>query len=399
MTTSPDAAGPSGEGADLVRNLMDAGVALAASGDRRRMLEKILSEARRLARAEAGSLYLVREGTLRFVVAQNDRLDTPEMAAFYLDSEMPVTHDSLAGFVASTGRAVNLSDAETLDPSAPFTLNRTYDEASGYRTQSVLALPLRAPVGSTIGVLQLLNRVEEDGRVGSFPDADSGPIRSLAAMASMVLETILLQDQLHRAHLDTVVRLSIAAEVRDNETAEHLRRISATSARVAQAMAPEAQQVEMIRCASPMHDIGKIGVPDAVLHKPGPLAAEERAVMERHTLIGADILGDPQNELMAMARDIALWHHERWDGRGYPHGLAATKIPLAARIAAVADVYDALTHARCYKAAYPAELAVELIARQRGKHFDPDVVDAFLGTIGRIPEIGTTKPTPNRSDE
>ena len=366
------------DAADILQGLMQVGIHLSSMPDRRKMLDMILHEARSLARAEAGSLFVQRQQRLRFVAAQNDRLGDGALSKVFLDREIPATANSLAGFVASTGQVVNISDADHLDADTPFRLNRDFDEASGYHTQSILAIPLNRPDGSCVGVLQLINRLDDQGRVVPFPDAEGSGILSLASMAAVTIHNALLQEDLKAAHLDTIIRLSVVVEHRDNATAQHIRRISRTARLVAEAMGLDRRQVELIECAAPMHDIGKVGIPDCILHKPSPLTAEERETVEQHTLIGADILGHPQNELIAMAHDIAISHHERWDGRGYPQGLSGREIPLPGRIVGLADVFDALLSKRCYKNAYSVETVRDIIRSERGKQFDPAVVDAYL---------------------
>jgi putative two-component system response regulator len=183
--------------------------------------------------------------------------------------------------------------------------------------------------------------------------------------------------ELEEARLEVLERLAIAGEFRDDETGEHARRVGATAQQLADAVSADKATTDRIEIAAPLHDIGKIAIPDALLLKAGRFTRDERAEMQRHTSIGADMLGGTSSGLLALARDIALTHHERWDGSGYPHGLAGDDIPLAGRIVALADVFDALTHSRPYKTAWPVERAVEEIRRQGGEQFDPELVEAF----------------------
>ena len=184
--------------------------------------------------------------------------------------------------------------------------------------------------------------------------------------------------ELEAARVEILERLAVAAEYRDDDTGKHTARVGFVSARIAAAMDRPASEVELIRRAAPLHDVGKIGVPDAILLKPGKLTPEEWAVMKKHSSIGAGILGGSTATVLQMAEEIAASHHERWEGSGYPRGLAGAQIPLASRIVAVADVLDATTHARPYKAAWPLEDALAEIQAQAGRHFDPDVVEVFL---------------------
>ncbi len=180
------------------------------------------------------------------------------------------------------------------------------------------------------------------------------------------------------AQYETLDRLARAAESRDDDTGQHTARVGATSALLARALGWPAEDADRLGRAAVLHDVGKIGIPDAILLKPGRLTPPELAVMRTHAAAGAAILAGSGHALLQLAEAVALTHHERWDGAGYPRGLAGAAIPPAGRIVAVADVYDALTHARPYKAAWPAADAVAEIARQAGRQFDPQVVAAFL---------------------
>jgi putative two-component system response regulator len=184
-------------------------------------------------------------------------------------------------------------------------------------------------------------------------------------------------EELERARLETLERLAVAAEFRDDDTGEHTRRVARTARRLAERMRLPADARERLELAAPLHDVGKIAIPDAVLLKPGALTAGEHRLVRRHVLIGEQILGGSSSPVLQMAAEIALHHHERWDGSGYPAGRRGADTPLPARVVAVADVFDALTHRRPYKDAWPLERAVEEIVREAGGHFDPDIVAAF----------------------
>ena len=183
--------------------------------------------------------------------------------------------------------------------------------------------------------------------------------------------------QLYGTRQQIIYRLGRAAEFRDNETGNHILRMSHFSRLIAREAGLGEASVELIFNASPMHDVGKIGIPDRILLKPGKLDADEWAMMQKHSEIGAEIIGEHDDELLQMARLIALHHHEKWDGSGYPAGLAGEDIPLPARIVALADVFDALTSARPYKTAWPVDRALAFIEEQAGTHFDPGLLPAF----------------------
>jgi putative two-component system response regulator len=193
--------------------------------------------------------------------------------------------------------------------------------------------------------------------------------------------------ELREARLEILYRLARAAEFRDDHTGEHTLRVGRLSGRMAQVLGLDEEQARLILRAAPLHDVGKIGIPDAVLLKPGRLDANERTVIETHTVIGAEILSGSSHPLLQLAEEIALSHHERWDGRGYPRGLAGTAIPLAGRIVAAADVFDALSHERPYKPAWTVREALAEIEAGAGTVFDPEVVEALLRVAPEAPVI------------
>ena len=194
-------------------------------------------------------------------------------------------------------------------------------------------------------------------------------------------------DELRETRLQIIQRLGLAAEYKDNETGLHVIRMSHYAQVVARSMGWSEAAAEELLTAAPMHDIGKIGIPDAILLKPGPLTPEEWDTMKRHPLIGAEIIGDHPSSLLRMARNIAVGHHEKFDGSGYPYGLKGDDIPIEARIVAAADVFDALTTERPYKKAWPVEEAFKTIAEGSGKHFDPLVVEHLFKQQAAILEI------------
>lgn len=186
------------------------------------------------------------------------------------------------------------------------------------------------------------------------------------------------------AHEETIQRLVTACMFRDDETGGHIKRTGLSSALVAQAAGWSTEMVELIQLAAPMHDVGKVGIPDSILRKPGKLTPEEFRIMQQHTVIGADMLSGSLSPVLQMAEQIAHFHHERWDGTGYPNRLAGEDIPKAARILAIIDVYDALTHDRVYRRALPEEQVLQIIEDGRGTHFDPAVTKAFFDALPGI---------------
>jgi putative two-component system response regulator len=196
--------------------------------------------------------------------------------------------------------------------------------------------------------------------------------------------------ELNATRLDVIRRLGTAAEYKDNETGLHVVRMSYYAQLISRAAGFSEEHAEIVFIAAPMHDIGKIGIPDHILRKPGELDNQEWETMKKHTTIGVEILGDQESELMDMARLIALTHHEKWNGTGYPHGLSGEDIPIEGRVVSLADVFDALTSDRPYKKAWPVEDAVALINKESGEQFDPRLVIGFNKALPEILEVRDT---------
>lgn len=214
------------------------------------------------------------------------------------------------------------------------------------------------------------------------------PISSAVVRARVRTHLSLVRmEELRETRLQIVQRLGRAAEYKDNETGMHVIRMSHYAQRLALAAGCSADWAEGLLNAAPMHDVGKIGIPDAILQKPAKLTEEEWAVMQTHPRIGAEIIGEHPSGVLKLARSVALYHHERWDGSGYPHALAGEAIPLEARIVAVADVFDALTSERPYKKPWSPEDAMALIQSEAGKHFDPQLVELFVQLMPELLKI------------
>ncbi|MEO5368721.1 MAG: response regulator [Magnetococcus sp. DMHC-1] len=207
--------------------------------------------------------------------------------------------------------------------------------------------------------------------------------RTAQALADRELELL-------RTRMEIIRRLGQAAEYRDNETGYHIQRMSQYSALLGRARGLSSHDQELLLDAAPMHDVGKIGIPDKILLKPGKLTAEEFEIMKTHTILGGELLDQEPSLLMRTAHMIALTHHERWDGSGYPHGLVGEAIPLMGRICSLADVFDALTSARPYKNAWSLDQAVDEIQRCAGTAFDPNLVQSFMDVLPEIEKIHRT---------
>ncbi len=209
-------------------------------------------------------------------------------------------------------------------------------------------------------------------------------LQKSAALREALENLEISQRLLEQAHEECILRLSIAAEYRDDDTATHIQRMSSYSEALARRIGLPGDLVTTVKRAAPMHDIGKIGIRDAILQKPGKYTPEEFDEMKSHTIIGAKILSGSTSSLLQMGEMIAMCHHEKWDGSGYPRQLSGEQIPQVARIVALADVFDALTTKRCYKPAFTVDVALDIIGKGKGTHFDPDVVNAFLGILEEV---------------
>jgi putative two-component system response regulator len=245
------------------------------------------------------------------------------------------------------------------------------------------------PATAAIPVIFVTALADTDDEVEGFAvgavDYIAKPISPAIVRARVRTHLSLVRmEELRASRLEIVQRLGLAAEYKDNETGMHVIRMSHYARLLGVAAGMSAHEADDLLHAAPMHDVGKIGIPDRILQKPGPLDPDEWAVMQSHAAIGAKIIGDHPAGMLALASSIALTHHEKWDGSGYPNRLAGEAIPLAGRIVAIADVFDALTSVRPYKEAWTVEAAVELLEQQKGRHFDARLVDLFLGQMPAI---------------
>ena len=247
-------------------------------------------------------------------------------------------------------------------PLASVILGAAYSVAAVLAFDAGVVLPVAVPLIAALAIAIAVVLV----RVGSESRARRAVTRDLA-----------------RTQLDAVQRLARASELRDNETGEHIERMSQLCERVARELGWSATEATLLRHAATLHDVGKIGLPDAILRKPGKLTDDEVQIMRVHAALGAELLSGSSSPLLILAQEIAHTHHERWDGTGYPEKLAGEAIPLSGRIAAVCDVYDALSSARPYKRAWTTDEVLAEIESQRGKHFDPAVADALITVINR----------------
>ena len=377
------------------------------------LLERILTETRSIVRADAGSIYEIEDGKLRIKYAQNDtqlKKLKPGEKLPYLSFSVPINEKSISGYVALSGEPVNIQDAYRIPADKPYVFNKANDIETGYHTKSIYTLPLKMQSGKLLGVMQLINAQDESGKLIGFDEDAELYITHFASNVRQALQNT------YQTNL-MVQRMLKMAELRDpKETYPHVMRVAENSLEIYDRWAfdhniPEHEKHSFRDClkiAAKFHDIGKVGIPDAVLHSPkryGP-NDKNRAVLKSHTCIGAQIFGEGTSMLDSMCRDVALHHHEAWDKSpsGYPgnvdyrtykigeplppaEALGGEAIPLAARIISVADVFDALSHRRSYKDAWPPEKAFEEIEKGAGTQFDPEIVAAFLQVKSRISAI------------
>lgn len=260
---------------------------------------------------------------------------------------------------------------------------------SGYEVCAALkAHPATAstPVIFVTALTETADEVEgfEAGAVDYITKPVSPPVVRARVRTHL---SLVRMEELRASRLEIVQRLGLAAEYKDNETGLHVIRMSHFSRILGIAAGMTEHEADDLLHAAPMHDVGKIGIPDRILQKPGPLDAEEWKIMQGHVTIGAEIIGEHDGGMLALARQIALTHHEKYDGSGYPNGLAGEDIPLVGRIVAIADVFDALTSVRPYKKAWTEEEAVNFLREQKGRHFDPQLVELFADQMPAIREI------------
>jgi phosphoribosyl 1,2-cyclic phosphodiesterase len=369
---------------------------LARYRDENAILDRILAKAREITHADAGTIFLVEGDDLVFAYTHNDSLFSVDNAYKYAYStmRMPISEKSIAGYAAVTGQSLNLADVHSLPPNVPYSFNSRFDDSTGYRTCSMLTLPFFDKTGKVSGILQLINCL--DPRVGDpcpFTPGMEFNTRLLAREVSSAIE----RGRLERRSIYGILRM---AAVHDPfETGPHAERVGSIAAELYQRWAdkrkhtPDTIRYEKnrVRIAAMLHDIGKVGISDLILKKPGKLTYEEFSVMRGHTEIGAFILAEDSSDIAVIAQSIARHHHQQWNGRGYPRvdgkTLMGEAIPLPARITAIADVFDALVSPRCYKRPWTFEDALDLLRKEAGEHFDPALVECMEELRDMLPLI------------
>ncbi len=374
------------------------------------LLERILFETRKIASADAGTIYIKNRDSLVFTHAQNDTQSSrlaKGRKLIYSSFSLPITQKSLSGYAAMTGQTVVEQDVYSIQ-GKPYGFDRSFDEKSNYRTKSVMTIPLKNEREEILGVMQIINPKNTTGEIISFSDDDMLYVNHFAGMASMVIQ----KAQMTRA---LILRMIQMAELRDpKETGAHVNRVASYSVEMYELWAKHngipADEIQenrdTLRMAAMLHDIGKVAISDLILKKPARFTREEFEIMKSHTYQGAKIFIDAQSKIDEAAREVALTHHENWDGTGYPGridlatGLPLEKdfegnplplkgeeIPLFGRITALADVYDALSSRRVYKDSWAEKEVFNEITELSGKKFDPEIVEIFFECIDVLRSI------------
>ena len=393
--------------------LMVLGVELNQVQDLDILMERVLFEARQFVNADAGSIYIRREDQLDFSYTQNDTLHErlpPGEKLIFTTFSMPIDQKSIAGYVASTGNPLNIPDVYQLEPTLPYSFSKQFDEASGYQTQSAFTFPLKTVNGSILGILQIINAQDAHRNKIPFSEQDEKMMAHFASVAAVALE----RAQMTRAILLRMIKM---AELRDpKETGPHVNRVAGYAVEIYERWAQKRnldqkeidQTRDILRMAAMLHDVGKVGTSDLILKKPARLTSEEFEVMKQHTLYGARLFGERQSDFDLAAAKVALNHHEKWDGTGYPGhvdlytgapldgmvgpdgepiGKKAEEIPLFGRIVALTDVFDALSSRRSYKDAWDESKVLSTIEKDAGTHFDPELVEIFFSRLKMIRSI------------
>jgi response regulator RpfG family c-di-GMP phosphodiesterase len=371
------------------------------------MMERILTEARRFVNADAGSIYIRENDLLQFTYTQNDtlqqRLGDGEKL-IYSTFHLPIDEKSIAGYVAATGKILNLPDVYAIDPACPYHFSKEFDKKTHYGTRSVLTIPLKSHNEDVIGILQIINAQDAARNVIAFSPNDEKMMQHFASIAAVALE----RARMTRAILLRMIRM---AEMRDpKETGAHVNRVGGYAVEIYEKWARRRnisrqetdKHRDMLRMAAMLHDVGKIAISDLILKKPGRFDQQEYEIMKQHTVLGAKLFSDRQSDFDEAAAQVALNHHERWDGDGYPghvdaqsghtlkgyaksdgrpKGKKKEEIPLYGRIVALADVYDALSSVRVYKTAWDESKVLGVIESETGRHFDPELVEIFFSSL------------------
>ncbi len=313
------------------------------------------------------------------------------MAAHNMDRIIVAEESGFVGHCVMTGENVIVDDAYQDER-----FNKQIDIDTGYRTKSVLCIPFRNTEGIVIGAFQAINHISSET---NFNEADVEILTLAATYAGKSLESSILRNELIETQREIIETMGEIGESRSQETGSHVRRVAEYSYLLATLAGVSEEEAKQLKLASPMHDIGKVAIPDRILLKPGKLTDEEFETMKEHASIGYHIFKHSKRSLLRTAAIIAHEHHERWDGTGYPNGIAGENISILGRITAVADVFDALGTARVYKDAWSDERIYDYMKMQRGQQFDPTLIDLLLTDFDEFIKIRTQISDVNREIE
>lgn len=344
--------------------LVEFGTRISAELRLDKLLDSIAQQITLMLDAERCTIYLIDEEReeLWSKIALGKGLEHTEI-------RLPIRSGGIITQVAQSGESINSPNAYE-----DTRFSMAVDMVTDFRTHSLLAVPLKNNAGHVLGVFAVANK---EGGI-PFDLKDEGILLLLSSLASSAIEIATLYQEVRGAQLETIYRLAITAEYRDQQdTSAHLKNISIISFLLANTLGLSRYEAELIRNASPLHDIGKVALADNILLKPGKLTPDEFDKMKEHTVYGGKILEGAHSKILQVAYKMSLCHHEKWNGKGYPNGLKGEEIPLPARIVSVADVFDALCQFRVYKNAWKTEDAYQFIIDQSGKDFDPRIVAAF----------------------
>ena len=289
----------------------------------------------------------------------------------------------LAGHAVATGQPIFIDDAYTNEEFRDVLVNGAIktDQHTGYRTKAMMVIPFSNNEGEIMGCYQAINKMTEEQ---VFSAKDMEYLTLAASYSGKSLESSMLTHEIEETQKEIIFTMGEIGESRSKETGNHVKRVAEYSYIIALGLGMSQEEAEILKMASPMHDIGKVAIPDEVLKKPGKLTDEEFKVMQGHTEIGYNLLKNSKRHILRTAAIVAYQHHEKWNGRGYPVGLAGEDIHIYGRITAIADVFDALGSDRVYKKAWELDRIINLFKEERGHHFDPKVVDVFMN---KLPEI------------
>jgi response regulator RpfG family c-di-GMP phosphodiesterase len=376
---------------DKLKEIIRIGLEINGINDIDILLERILLEARRSVCADAGTIYTKEGNELQFRQAQNETLQSRLKKGdklIYSSYTVPINKSSIAGYVADTGESLNIPDVYQIRDKA-YKFDGKYDEKSGYKTVSMLTVPIKSDSGEILGVVQIINKKNTDGALTSFTEDDELFIKYFAQTSSSALQKARMTRTL-------IMRMIQMAELRDpKETGAHVNRVGAYSVEIYERWAVEKgisrseidRNRDVLRMTAMLHDVGKVGISDTILKKPARFTPEEFDIMKTHTTLGANLFSNIESEFDSVASDIALTHHENWDGSGYPDRPKGENISIFGRIVALADVYDALSCKRVYKDAWEEDDVLNEIKKLSGTKFDPEVVDAFFKSLPMLKAI------------